>query len=211
MTPPSAEIRPAPAPSALRQAGVAASPLEQPHLDLREWADPSLLRLHSLEEPGELAARLADAGITLPPDTNGAAGDDPAALCLRPGEWLLIGGEWPVAEWIAQLEPRLDPSRTALVDLSDGLGAFRLRGTAAPWLLGKLGGLDFLAGIRSGQHGARTRIGEIAVVLHFRPGPEGEPCFDLLFDRSVAKYLWDLLNDAAPHAAELYDTHGAAA
>ena len=100
---------------------------------------------------------------------------------------------------------------TALHDLSDGLGAFRLAGPASPWLLGKLSGLDFLAGISSGQHGARTRIGEVAVVLHFRPEPDGTPRFDLVFDRSVARYLWDLLNDAAPHAGELYAAHGAAA
>lgn len=211
MNPAPRENPPVPLPSALSQAGAAGTPLEGPDFTLRELADLALLRLHSLEDPAELAGGMAQSGVTLPLDTNGAAGDAPAAVCLRPGEWLLLDQSRPASELIERIRGRLDPSLTALHDLSDGLGAFRLAGPASPWLLGKLSGLDFLAGISSGQHGARTRIGEVAVVLHFRPEPDGTPRFDLVFDRSVAHYLWDLLNDAAPHAGELYAAHGAAA
>ena len=98
-----------------------------------------------------------------------------------------------------------------MLDLSDGLGVFRLCGAASPWLLGKLCGLDTLAGVSTGQHGARTRVGDVAVVLHYCPAADGSPNFDLVFDRSVAKYLWNLLADAAPHAGELYRAHGATA
>jgi heterotetrameric sarcosine oxidase gamma subunit len=203
--------QPAAGPTPLRQAGVEAVALSGAELSLREVADPLVLRLHSLEEPEALAAGLAGEGIELPLDTNAAAGQDPSVLCLRPGEWLLVGGGGAPGQLAERVGRHLDPTLTALLDLSDGLGVFRLTGAAAPWLLAKLSGLDFLAGVKAGRHGARTRMGEIAVVLLFRPGPDGAPCFDLIFDRSVAKYLWDLLNEAAPHAGELYAAHGAAA
>lgn len=205
------EHQPASGPSALSQAGAEVVALKRPNLTLRELPDMVLLRLHTLEEPDLLAAAMAQAGMALPLETNEAAGPDPSIVCLRPGEWLLLSQHQPPAELIERIRRLLDPSLTVLHDLSDGLGVFRLDGKAAPWLLGKLSGLDFLAGVSSGPHGARTRIGEIAVVLHFCPEPDGAPRFDLVFDRSVARYLWDLLNDAAPHAEELYAMHGAAA
>ena len=164
-----------------------------------------------MTNPALLADGLAQAGIPLPLDTNESSGPDPWSVCLRPGEWLLLEERQPAAELLGRIQSRVNPSLTSLHDVSDGLGVFRLSGHASPWLLGKLSGLDFLAGVSSGPHGARTRIGEIAVVLHFCPEPDGAPRFDLVFDRSVAQYLRELLSDAAPHAEQLYATHGAAA
>lgn len=205
------ELPPSSAPTPLQQAGVRDTRLEGRDLVLRELADLTLLRLHSLEEPAALAPGLAEAGIDLPVETNAATGRNPAVLCLRPGEWLLLDGSGDGDAIVARIAPRLDPAHTALIDLSDGLGVLRLTGAAAPWLLGKLSGLDFLAGVGTGQHAARTRMGDVAVVLHYHPDSGGPPRFDLVFDRSVARYLWDLLNDAAPHAGGLHAAHGAAA
>jgi hypothetical protein len=44
-----------------------------------------------------------------------------------------------------------------------------------------------------------------AVVVHYhQPVDEDSPfVFDLLFDRSLAKYLWDLLSASANHADDL--------
>jgi len=199
-----------PGPTPLQQAGVRNTRLEYPDLVLDEVANLTLLRLHSLDRPAALAGALAEARIDLPLETNAATGRNPAVLCLRPGEWLLLDAGDDGAGLIARVASRLDPRRTALIDVSDGLGVFRLTGAAAPWLLGKLSGLDFLAGVGTGQHAARTRLGDIAVVLHYRPDADTSPRFDLLFDRSMAGYLWDLLNDAAPHAGELHTVHGTA-
>jgi len=189
---------------------VAAQPLATPSLSLCELPGLTVLRLHSLEAPTALTKATREHGIPLAPQTGSAAGEDPAALCLRPGEWLLISERLPASDLIEVLEPGLDPSLTALHDLSHGLGIFRLSGPAAPWLLAKFSGLDFLAGVSAGQHAARTRMADVAVVLHFHQEPSGTPLFDLLFDRSHARYLWGLLNDAAPHAEELFTHHGAA-
>jgi len=182
---------------------------DHPSLALSEVPEMTVLRLHSLEDTASLASGLQEAGIELPAHTNAASGDDPAVLCLRPGEWLLLSQSATPAELFERLRPRIDSALTALLDVSDGLGIFRLSGAAAPWVLAKLSGLDFLAGVTGGQHAARTRMADIAVVVHFNPAPGGAPRFDLVFDRSVAKYFRDLLSDAAPHAAELLDAHGA--
>lgn len=201
----------APLPGAITQAGPGGSELRTPLLELRELKGMTLLRLHSLQAGADLSAALADAGVSLPLQTCAASGQEPAALCLRPGEWLLASEVMTPGELLERLRPHLDASLTALLDNSHGLGVFRLTGDAAPWLLAKMSGLDFLAGVATGQHAARTRMADIAVVLHYRPAPDGSHCFDLLFDRSLARYLWELLADAAPHAEELFSTHGAAA
>lgn len=197
-------------PSPLQQAGVAPEPIESKTLSLREVTDMAVLRLHSLEDAPTLASRLSEAGVVLPQKTNAVGGENPTALCLRPGEWLLLGESGTAAQLRERISARLDPSLTILHDLSDGLGVFRLAGVASPWLLGKLSGLDFLAGVSAGRHAARTRMADIAVVLHFHPEADGPPRFDLVFDRSLAKHLWDVLTDAAPHAEELQAVHGAA-
>jgi heterotetrameric sarcosine oxidase gamma subunit len=199
-----------PLPSPLQQAGVTAEFADRPSLALSEVPDMTVLRLHSLEDAASLASGLQEVGMELPADTNAASGDDPAALCLRPGEWLLLSQSATPAELFERLRPRIDSALTALLDVSDGLGIFRLSGAAAPWVLAKLSGLDFVAGVSGGQHAARTRMADIAVVVHFNPAPGGAPRFDLVFDRSVARYFWDLLNDAAPHAEELLIEHGVA-
>lgn len=184
---------------------------DRPSLALSEVADMTMLRLHSLEDIAALASGLQEIGIELPTETNAADGDDPAVLCLRPGEWLVLSESATPTELLERLRPRIDCALTALLDVSDGLGLFRLSGAAAPWVLAKLSGLDFLAGVSEGQHAARTRMADIAVVVHYHPAPGAAPRFDLVFDRSVATYFRDLLRDAAPHAEELLHAHGAAA
>ena len=66
------------------------------------------------------------------------------------------------------------------VGLSDGLAVFRLSGGGAPWLLGKLSGLDYQAGIKTGRHCARTRMGHISVLVHYRQVDDGTFGFDLV-------------------------------
>lgn len=197
--------------STLQQAGLDDTPLSRPGLELAETGGLSVLRLHTLEDAAGLAARLEPAGLTLPLNTNAAAGTDPAVLCLRPGEWLLLSESAAPAALLERVRGRTDERLTTALDVSDGFGAFRLRGPAAPWLLGKVAGLDFLSGVAHGQHAARTRIGDIPVILHLRPGAADAPCFDLLADRSCAPYLWQWLAGAAEHAEELFAAHGAIA
>jgi heterotetrameric sarcosine oxidase gamma subunit len=197
-------------PGALKQAGIEQSRFSGTSVELEEIRSACILRLHSLEPARELASALAGQDIGIPLQSNQATGHDPAALCLRPNEWLLFSMQHKAASLAEQLKPAIDPALTALLDNSDGLATFRLSGTGAPWLLGKLSGLDFLAGSDGNQHCARTRMGHAAVVVHYhQPGDDSCPfVFDLVFDRSIANYMWNLLTESAPHADELAEAFG---
>lgn len=199
---------PADPPTPLQQAGVQPEALARPTLALSELSTFTLLRLHSLEDPSALWVKMQEAGLALPREVNQASGRDPVAMCLRPAEWLLFAKNSQADSLGTLIRSKLDPALTVLLDMSDAMGVFRLSGAAAPWLLSKLSSLDFLAGVSTGPHAASTRLADIAVVVYFQPEADGMPSFNLIVDRSVAQYLWRLLNDGAPHAEELYARHG---
>jgi heterotetrameric sarcosine oxidase gamma subunit len=117
----------------------------------------------------------------------------------------------------AKPETKLDDALAAAVrsrkmvlrECSSGLAVFRLTGPGAPWLLNKLSGLDFQAGIAHGPHCARTRMVHAAVAVHYLGASPDGPAFNLIFDRSIARHLWELLTASAPHADELARSYGA--
>lgn len=207
-TPPVAHQRP----SALQQAGISERSCSAPALHLGEIEDPVLVRLHSLENlPG---TRLAALALPSQVGQTGPVGDGSlTALCLAPGEWLLVGSESATSKLSPDLADRLRQAwasnLTAVYDQSDGLAGLRVSGAAAPWLLSKLSCLDFARGATAGPHCARTRMGDAAVVVHYHPGPGDGWVFDLYVDRSIAHCLWELLCACAPHAAELHMEFGA--
>lgn len=189
--------------SALQQAGVDDTPFRTATLELEEVRGASLIRLHMLSSESRLA-------FELPQTTGACLGEDPAALCLRPNEWLIFSETSPAPELVSQLESQSDPLRSSVLNVSDGLAVFRLSGPAVPWLLGKLSCLDFLAGCKHGTHCARTRMGHVAVTVHYHQLHGDQFVFDLIFDRSIAQYLWLLLTESASHADELAKTCGGA-
>jgi len=197
-------------PTALQQAGIETRTFEAVTLRIEEVNGAAFVRLHSLQEQ----PLSGDSPLTLPVDTGTCSGDDPAALCLRPGEWLLLSESTPARSLVQSFKPHTDPEKTAVLDGSDGLAMFRLSGPGSPWLLSKLSCLDFLNGQNHGAHCARTKMGHVAVIVHYHqpllPQYSGKFVFDLIFDRSIAKYLWSLLTESASHADELTKKHGAA-
>jgi len=198
-------------PSALRTAGIRERRADVQGLRLDEIEDPALVRVHSLEAPADAGL----AALALPGQVGQVAqlsGENLTALCLAPGEWLLVGPARATSnrppDLAARLQRELASELTAVCDQSDGLAAIRVSGRAAPWLLGKLSCLDFARGTAAGPHCARTRMGDAAVIVHYHAGSGEEWVFDLYVDRSVAHWLWKLLTDSAPHAAELNEDFG---
>lgn len=199
--------------SALQQAGIEPGHLEASDICISELREAGLLRLHSLLVPERLQKALAGCDINLPLQGNESFGHEPLALCLRPGEWLLVSEMNQIHELLQRLKPVLateelstgQSAKTSLLDFSDGHAVFRLSGKAAPWLLSKISSVDFLAAAANGQHAVRTRMGQIAVVVSYHPASDAgsEFVFDLIFDRSVAAYLWQLLVTSVSHAQEL--------
>jgi heterotetrameric sarcosine oxidase gamma subunit len=201
-------------PTPLQQAGIEGTLFQSDTLELKEVTGITILRLHSLQPAEQVAAAFVSHGIELPLQPNHSTGSDQAALCLRPNEWLLFSEQSDPESLLDRLRPAIDLAQTSLLNNSDGLATFRLSGQGAPWLLSKLSGLDYLAGSSGAgaqrQHCARTRMAHAAVLVHYhRPDGQDSPfVFDLLFDRSFAKYLWDLLSASAAHADDLATTFG---
>jgi heterotetrameric sarcosine oxidase gamma subunit len=186
--------------SALQQAGVEATTFECQTLALEEVTGMSITRLRSAGVPADL-----------PPETGQCAGNDPTVLCLRPGEWLSVSEFLSQEELAARMTAEAGDECTTIHDCSHGLAVFRLRGKGSPWLLGKLSGLDYLAGVNKGAHCARSRMGHISVLVHYRAFGEGTFGFDLVLDRSYARYFWELLIESAAHADDLAIAYGDAA
>lgn len=189
-------------PSALQQAAIAKPEFNSDSLTLRELAGFTIVRAHSFGETKR---------AELPEKTGDASGADPGILCVRPSEWLFISESNGVQDLLKRADAEIQNQNCIVDNMSDGFAVFRLEGNGSLWLLSKLSGLDFLAGRSAGQHCARTKLGQVAVVIHYHQADHGAFVFDLLVDRSYAKYLWELLAASAPHADELALTFGAAA
>jgi heterotetrameric sarcosine oxidase gamma subunit len=197
--------------SALQQAGLGETEFRSPNLHLQEVQNACLMRIRSLQAES-LAATLWAAGMEIPVSTNQSSGNEPRWMCLRPGDWLVLSETLSAGELQEKLRVVSSDGNAAahgtIKDASDGLAVVRLSGAAAPWLLAKLSGLDFLGAVGSPQHCARTRMGQVAVVVsHYPVRPDAaEFAYDLMVDRSIARYLWDLLLLSAAHAEELLAT-----
>jgi len=192
-------------PSPLQQAGVAQRDITAGQIRIREITGLKLLRLRFF--PAFSSADMPSAD--LPSETGQCGGTDPLFLCLGPNEWLAVTAS-KEPPWLTQLlQPAAGARQAVAYDLTDGLVVLRLTGAATPWLLSKLSCLDFLAGAAQQQHCARTRLGDIAVTIHHHRPAGDDRVFDLIADRSIAAYLWSLLQASAPHANELAQLSGA--
>lgn len=172
---------------------------------LREMRGLSLLRLRVGDETLAAGPPMPE----LPGRTGQCSGKDPVYLCLGPREWLAISASSTPRQLVHDLQSAIDKVFAAAYDLTPGLVVLRLSGYGAPWLLSKLSCLDFIGGTAAGEHCARTRMVDAAVTVHYHQPADGEWCFDVIADRSLASYLWGLLRSCAPHANELTNTFGA--
>jgi len=191
----------------LAQAGVEERHFRSESLVLEEVCGAALVRIHSFD-PTET---MASCPFPLPQHVGACSGVDPTALCLRPGEWLLVGEATPPENLLQQAGLNAEPDLTSVLDVSDSMALFRICGTGAAWLMCKLSSLDFVPGVKQGPHSATTKLGDTAVIVHYHPSAGGEFVFDLLLDRSTAKYAWSLMIESSGHADELATNHGGAA
>lgn len=191
----------------------------------QDGADQAGLQLASLticERENWAATRLrvlaADTGMlaqsrNLPIATGTCSGKDPAILCLRPGEWLVVSQSMAPDELLGQVRARYDAPGFYCWDHSEALALIRMEGEAAPWLLRKHCGLDIPLDCPRQALCAQTLFARISVLMHWYviglagDGPAG--VFDLYVDRSRAAYLWDVLVISATHADQMYERFGA--
>jgi heterotetrameric sarcosine oxidase gamma subunit len=202
----------------LEQAGLQAGDYRSDDLQLGQLTAFALHRLRSLQSCSELNTVLAESGWQLPQRVNQSIGQDPSIMCLAPNDWLWFSENLQPTQLQDQLSgqlskhvaPQKDASLTALYDQSSAFAVFRLSGPAATWLLSKCCGLDFRSAIAQGQHCARTRLNQAPAILHYhRPGRGSGPfVFDVLVERSLARYSWQLFHRLLPHAHELQQQYG---
>lgn len=115
------------------------------------------------------------------------------ALCLGPGEWLIVsdvGGGSTVREHIEQ---ELGQQGLALVDLTHGLAVLEVRRPDVREVLAKGCGLDLHPRAFAPDQCARTRFAQIPVVIDSLDEP---PRFELYVARSYLAYLQSWLADS---------------
>lgn len=115
------------------------------------------------------------------------------ALRLGPDEWLIDTGAAESERVVAALRGALEGQHAAVVDLSDGISAFDVRGSRAIDVLRKGCGIDLHPAVFTPCCVSRTTLAQATVVLRCVGGPEA---WRLYVDRSYAAYMWAWLCDA---------------
>lgn len=190
--------------SALDQADFAQRGLTLEGLTMNEVCGLALVRLHA---PPRIALAQANS-VALPSETGECLSGDPTLLCLRPGEWLSVSERQSPNSLLSKQRSFAEEFGGSAWDESDGLAVLRLNGAAAVWLLRKNCSLELPVRHADQAWCGRTRLGQISVLMHYHVNGLAQ-CYDLYIDRSLIRYAWALLDNAAPHAVELWQSHGA--
>lgn len=134
------------------------------------------------------------AGRELPSRVGGRLRGPIRALCIGPGDWLMVSHQHDFVVVRDHVAADLPPHGLTLVDVSHALAGLEVRGPMARELLSKGCGLDFHPRSFPVESCARTRFAQIPVVIESR---EEESRFELFVARSLAAWLRSWLEDAA--------------
>lgn len=140
------------------------------------------------------------AGQELPSPVGATTSGSLRALCTGPGEWLIASPTHRNSSLRDHIEPDLPQQGLLIVDLSDGLAALEVRGSAVRELLSKGCGLDLHPRSFPAGRCARTRFAQISVVIVCL---DESPRFELYVARSYSHYLQSWLGDAAVEFADV--------
>ncbi|MXV91354.1 MAG: hypothetical protein F4004_11875 [Acidimicrobiia bacterium] len=146
-----------------------------------ESATSKLLVYESFEPDGEAEWHL---GVGFGAATT--AGDGSLVCGVRPGEWLLLGGSPPSAP---------DMSGVVTVDMTHGLGMFRLAGPAATDVLAAVCSIDTTEAMFPDGAVCGASVARVACTL-VRNDVAGERSYLILSQRSSGRYLFDAVRDA---------------
>ena len=145
------------------------------------------LPMKSQKSLGEL--HIADREV--PIAMNAWLGEDPVIGRIAPDAWFLSSSLLGAAELIDAVRTACGKRRFTVTDLSDANVAIAVEGPQSLDILVRGCAIDF-AGFAENAC-TRTRFAQVPIVLR-RFGNER---FELLVDRSLARYLFDWLQDAA--------------
>lgn len=148
------------------------------------------------DDPAFLEAVAERIGARLPPTTNVAtSAGSHTLLCLGPDRWWILSSPEAAPSFESNLKAALAGTVSAVTDLSHGWVMVRVRGPATRAVLAKLCSLDLHPRAFKPGRCAQTELRGLPIVL--RALDEAAPAFDLFFQRSYARSIWDWLIDAS--------------
>lgn len=131
-------------------------------------------------------------GIAAPP-VLGEIQPGPVAIAwLAPGEWLVTGSEADV-ERVRTHCAEAAGNLGLMVDIAHARAAFDLSGSKASSALAAHCPLDFADETMPVGAARRSTFSDTAFFISRRPDQDGQPCFRLIFDQSMAGYASRLL------------------
>jgi len=131
-----------------------------------------------------------------PPPVLGEIEPGPVAIAwLAPGEWLVTGSEADV-ERVRTHCVEAAGNLGLMVDITHARAIFELRGPAARSALATHCPLDFSDEAMPVGAVRRSTFSDTGFFISRRPDQDGQPCFRLIFDQSMAGYAARLLGAA---------------
>jgi len=115
-------------------------------------------------------------------------------LWLGPRKWLIILESGNTRETHKQLETALSGIPSLVSEVSDSRTGIEVSGLQARSLLAKVCALDLDDRSFGPGQCAQSLLIRVLLLLY---QADGQPTFHLYVDRSVARYAWDWLSDAA--------------
>ena len=152
-----------------------------------------------LSDPAFAAAVTAASGTAMPATRRIETGPEGALGWMSPDELLLILPHGQAAAVAATLSQALQGQHALAVDVSDARAVFTVEGPGAREVLAKLCPVDLAPGRFEPGELRRTRLAQVPAAF-WMSGPDR---FTLVCFRSVARYVFDLLAQAAAPGGEV--------
>ncbi len=146
-----------------------------------------------------IKAAVAAGGVTMPEVRHCATEGESGIAWMSPDELLIMSPYSEVHARLADLPDKLTKSHALAVNVSDARAVFQVTGPNAREVMAKLAPVDMHPDHFTPGMFRRTRIAQVAAAFWM---PDAETVQIICF-RSVAKYVFDVLNMAAQDRSEV--------
>jgi sarcosine oxidase subunit gamma len=179
-------------------------PLDGPGLELRELPHSSKLLLQARGDIEAIQRAVSSVlGQDLPVTANSSSISTNTVLWLAPRKWLIIFEHGDITAVQRQLKEALAGMPCLVSEVSDARFGIQVSGANARRLLAKVCALDLDPKSFIPGDCAQSQLVRVPLLLH---QVDEIPTYHLFVDRSLAKYAWDWLSDAAEEFTTLAST-----
>lgn len=138
-------------------------------------------------------------GLPVPAQRAIVTKGDRSVAWMSPDELLIMAPYEAVLDLMACLQAALGDVHSLVVNVSDARALFRVEGARAREVLAKLAPVDLSSAVFKQGEIRRTRLAQVAAAFWMN-GPES---FEIVCFRSVAQYVFDLLEGASAPGGEV--------